>query len=114
MSYIYNRALSLPPGTDLVLSTSERLNAPSNVRLEEFGSKNGESPRFMLYVDQSNKWLAISIIGGVIAVVLLSLPESKPKPIKKEKDFLIEELGMDFNNKEATNNKMATPRKPSD
>ncbi|WP_411825399.1 hypothetical protein [Luteolibacter sp. AS25] len=96
-SYVYNRALSLPPGTDLALSTSERLYAPHNVRLVELTNDSDESPRFMLYVDDSVPWMIASTGIGLAWVGLLSfLPYfTRPNPADNGSDFLEEECSAD-------------------
>jgi len=91
-SLVYSRALSLTPGTDLALSTTERLYAPSNVRLEEFPIASVDGPVFMVFVDQSVPWMVISALAGIAWIALWSfLP--RYKAASRRSSFLEDELG---------------------
>ena len=88
---VYSRVLSLTPGTDLALSTTERLYAPSNVRLEEFPIASHSEPVYMIFVDHSVPWMIVSGLAGIAWVGFWTF-RRRFRGVDYEKDFLDDEL----------------------
>ena len=89
---VYSRVLSLTPGTSLGLSTTKRLYAPSNVRLEEFPIPSEPDPVFMVFVDHSVPWMIVSGLVGIAWIGYWTF-RHRFRGVDTKKDFLNDEFG---------------------